>query len=487
MNDTNSIRKEISILTLVSYLGHTLLMLRGFVLASVLGPATYGFWIFFKDLFDLSSSTGFGASQSMARQIPENKAQRLHTLNQALVKATLGWNLLIGLLIIGVLVLLNSLTQYIPNTTQLWLVSVLFILFIVHHFQRFRYKGEQRLLFFSRYKTVFVVTNAIFTIAFVFYFGLNGALIGLLACLAISFGYLFAANDFLVPSIPKLHTGLQQMRDGFPQFINSYVWFLCRATDRLVILTLLGSNMVGFFGLAGFLTAIISEIPLSLAHVLFPRTILTFQETQDRYAIARFFEQPLLLNAALVCVLIGFIYLNTAWLVEWVLPEYSFSIQLLKILIFGVFFSALWILTSNILLTLHKDNRQLKLSVFILLTTLAVDIAVVLWGGGIVSVAITSVSIAGMSSLFIVGYTQWLLTHSKRKTVIFVLKILLPIIYSLIVIALIDLVLPISHDINSVLASNALWFIACFPFLLKIMRAAGYIGDKKSGSLSRYS
>lgn len=471
MEDLERIKKETTIFSLVSYLGHGLLMLRGLILASVLGPATYGFWVFYKDLFDLSSSTGLGASQAMSREIPENKAKGTHETVTELVQTTLGWNLLVGLLVVLGLTLTSLFAPLTRGLSETFLVCAIFFVSILHNFQRFRFKGEQRLIFFSRYNAIFLITNTLLTISLVFFFSLTGALIGLLLSLLISLAYLKKNGELFRPNLPRFRQGMARSKAGFAQLINGYVCFLCSTSDRFIILSFFGSAVVGLYGLAAFLVAIVSAIPVAISHVLYARTIQTIHTNNTRDSITHFFHAPLRFASALISAMVGFIYLNIDWAVRWLLPDYAEAGAVLQILAFGAFFSALWLITSNISVALKKDIRQLHLSLLMLTATIAGDICVILLGGGIREIALLSVSVACVASTSLMLYTQWLFTRSITHALIFVSGIVSPLIYAGCALWTTSQLAFGDSETQRVLLSNAIWLVACIPLLITMIKA----------------
>ncbi|PON16749.1 hypothetical protein C2W62_16840 [Candidatus Entotheonella serta] len=217
----------------------------------------------------------------------------------------------------------------------------IFLFYIFHHYQRFRCKVEQRMLFYSRYKLIFILANASATILLVNLYGLEGSLIGVGLSVVLALSFLAYCGEMTPPRFSSLRNGCRLTIDGFPQFINGYIWFLLRALDRFVILTMLGSGMAGYFGLAGFFTSLLSEIPLALTHVLFPRTIYAYHLSGNRKAIRSFFNQPLYFVSRFISVLIGFLFVNIHWMLNWFLPKYLQAEMVLKILLFSMFFSSL--------------------------------------------------------------------------------------------------------------------------------------------------
>ncbi|MGE5806768.1 MAG: hypothetical protein ACM34M_13335, partial [Ignavibacteria bacterium] len=62
--------KDAAALGSTLYFSQALYMVRGFIIAHVLGPSAYGVWSIFRTIFNSAPFLGFGAQEAMVREVP---------------------------------------------------------------------------------------------------------------------------------------------------------------------------------------------------------------------------------------------------------------------------------------------------------------------------------------------------------------------------------------------------------------------------------
>ena len=347
---------EASMLAASRYVFHGIAMIRGFVIATVLGPALYGFWSLIMTCLVSAGSLSFGSLSGMVRQIPLNKGRGRSGENVLVTQNCLTWMILISSAS-AIAVLFATYTTVITSyRSEIRLACLIFVVFAVWIFVHSKLTSERKIGLLSKLNVVYGLLNALFGISLLFVFGIEGLLLGMLLSCGVIIGWLLRRKQLSLRLMLDLPVLITLMRTGFPIMILNMTFLLVRSIDKFIVFYLLGAIDTGYFGLAAFIGGAINYIPGALSVVIFPRAMYTIGKTNDRREIEKYYFKPVSVLTKLIPILLGLIYINIDLPIIYLLPDYVPSIDILKVFILGLFFFSAW--TTSLLLAGRRPIRR---------------------------------------------------------------------------------------------------------------------------------
>jgi len=180
------------------------------------------------------------------------------------------------------------------------------------------------------------------------------------------------------------------MNIGFPIMILSSIFFLMRNVDKFIVISMLGKTMAGYYGLAAFISSMVSYISYSISTVLLPRMMYKYGKTGEAKDIEMYFIKPMIILTGFIPIILGIIYINIDIVVKLFLPQYLPSITVLHILIISLFFSTIWGIPTNLLIALNKQKMFMVITAVVLLFIIILDIVIIKMGFGMNGIAVAT-------------------------------------------------------------------------------------------------
>lgn len=468
---------ETKALAISNYAFQGISMIRGLVIAKVLGPSLYGFWSILNVCFSSARLLGAGSTSAMVRQVPLNQGRGRSDDNTVIHRSCLTWYLLSSstVALIGFAATF-WMTTY-PYLFEIRLACIVFIFYAMRMFSGSKLTSERKIYILSRLNLVYAFTNAVLGISLVFFWGIKGVLVGMLSANTVVLAILFSSRHLSLRLGIDFSVFFKLIRMGFPIMILSMTFLLMQSIDKFIIYSMLGSLNIGYFGLASFLSEVINYIPGALNVVLFPRIMHTLGQTNDRRQIEKYYQLPVFFMAATMPILVGVIYINIDWAIAYFLPKYIPSIKVLKIFSLGLFFFTIWGIPRNLLIAFGKQRQTLLLVLGCLLLGAIADITVIRAGWGIEGVALTSLLVFSLIATAANVYVLVCLHKSRRALASFMIKIFTPFVYSLAGILLIDRLSIEWHPIIADAARSFLYLIYMVPLVCGIEKRLGIYRD----------
>ncbi len=428
-NTEYEIIRETSMYTAATYISQAISMIRGFVIANVLGPSSYGIWTLLRSFFSTIGYISLGAEHAMVREVPMCEAQNNQEKKYSIQQTTLMWNIFVSLAI-ALIVSVCALTKQLAYIrVEMFLAGLVYVTNSINHFIPLKLKSEKKIFLLSKYVMLFAASNAIFGIALVFNFKLSGLLIGMLIAHCVVVAYLMSKQALSFRFNLDFNLLKKLFSVGFPIMILNSAYFLMRNIDKFIVYLMLGSAMTGYYGLAAFIAAALGHIPHGMSVALFPRMMNTYGKTQDRAKIEEYFQIPLAVLSVVIPILLGVIFLLIDVVVNYLLPAYIPAVPILRILIAGLYFRYIWSVPTNILIAFNKQRQLMVMMFALLIIGIILDVIVIQLGYGIMGVAYATLLIVFLVSVLGNMYAL----HSLRKTAVYIcfslVKIYSPFLY----------------------------------------------------------
>jgi O-antigen/teichoic acid export membrane protein len=378
-------------------------------------------------------------------------------------------------LMISTIVFTLSFTDLISKYKMVVRISCLvFTLRAIHFFIPAKLKSERKTALLSKYVLAYAIVNTLSGISLLFVFSINGLLTGMAFANICLLWYLHQREEISLKAQIDLMKIKRLTLIGLPIMVLRSSRHLMHYIDKIIVFFMLGSTMNGYYGLATFLSIIVNYIPYTLSAVLFPRMMYKYGKTKKKLQIEDYLSRPLLLISNLLPIFIGIIYINIDLPITYFLPKYIPSIQVLKILVLGFFFSVIWSIPFDLLITLGKQNRVMFINICILITGATLDILTIKSGLGILGVAFATVITFFCASFITYCYAQISLKKNRKEIIFAVIKLYSPFIYTVCGLLLVSLISSANSILNNGLRS-IFFTVYCFPLLVYAHKKSGII------------
>ncbi len=422
--------RDATALSVTLYFSQALYMVRGFIIAHVLGPSVYGIWSIFRIFLSSAPYFGLGVQQAMTREIPLSMGEGDEKKVPVITQTSLFWNILITSCV-TVIAFILSFTSFIKEyNVEVRLAGFVFMLNSVYLFIKSKLMGEKNIVLLSKFIFSYSVLNTFFVLGLLFFLRVQGILLGMMISQLI----------LLTVIVFKGHLSLHLMIDrrvlwnllkiGFPIMILSSIFFLMRNIDKFIVIAMLGKTMAGYYGLAAFISSMVSYISYSISTVLLPRMMYKYGKTRDLKNIEMYFTKPMIILTGFIPIILGIIYINIDIVVKLFLPQYLPSTTVLHILIVSLFFSTIWGIPTNLLIALNKQKMFMYITAGVLLFSILLDIAIIRMGFGMNGVAISTTFMFMVASVIANSLTLLLFKDNARQIWKSLGMIYLPFVYS---------------------------------------------------------
>lgn len=478
-NNEKTVVTEASMLAASRYVFQGIAMIRGFVIATVLGPSLYGVWSLIMTGFVSSRTLSLGALNGMMRQVPLNKGRGCVDENVSIIQNCLTW-MITSAAVAALAVLLATYTTLISSyRPEIRLACLVLIVYAAWFFVNAKLASERKIELLSKLNVAYGLLNAVFGISLLFVFGIKGLLLGMLLASATLMGWLLKRKELSLKLMLDRSLLFKLMQVGFPIMILNMTFLLVRSIDKCIVFYLLGATDTGYFGLATFIGEIINYIPGALSVVIFPRAMYVMGKTNDRREIEQFYFKPVPVLTKLIPVLLGLIYINIDLPIIYLLPRYAPSVNILKVFILGLFFFSVWGIPRDLLVAFNKQRQLLAAVIALLFLVVLVDVLVVYLGFGALGIAVASMVALAVITVIANTYLLWCLQRPHREVLRFLIRIYSPFFYTLFGLLAISRIVVHGHLVTQSVSQTIVFSVFMLPLL--------YLAEKSTGFIRRLS
>lgn len=215
--------------------------------------------------------------------------------------------------------------------------------------------------------------------------------------------------------IPYKHKGkgdLASLKDlisaGLPIMINGYIMTVFEAADRTFIASNMSSYNMGLYTIAGYCLSMIYIIPAAVGTMLYPKATARYGETGDKRSLIPLWWKSMLLFLAILVPIMVIAFFAMPPLVKSFMPKYVGGILVGKIAIITTITYVSY--GPSVIFGTLKKNGVYTIAI---VSCLAIFWSVTtIWHEmfqTIESVAILRGIIALAMSIFVIGYSYWLI------------------------------------------------------------------------------
>lgn len=433
--EEREIFKQSSVYSFSLFLRMLLGLLRGIIVAKLLGPSLYGLGNAFRLVLGYEAYSDLGMFSAMNREAPYYRSAKNEEKAQQIVKSVFGINLIYSLFVGTILILIS----FYLRKTQWEAKYVDFVLFLgfliitnkLRAFYSIKLKIDKKFYLLSKVEVLYGFASSIACVLFAYYLGFKGLLIGLFVADVIYIGAILVA----VREIPGIGISFSIVREllkiGFPIQSALFLIMSLASADRIIIVSMLSEEALGYYGIAVVATGVISIIPSAIHSVTLPRIMEKLGSTKNIYRIKDYLIEPTTVMAYFMPFLFAIIYFGIHLPVQYFLPKYMLSINIAKILTLGSFFLIIHTMPVSICYALNKQLKVVYMAFPAVLLNIVINVSVIRLGWGLNGVAFgTCISYFAFSTA-IVWYTLKQFEVKTKETLRFFILIYSPFFYAL--------------------------------------------------------
>lgn len=389
-----------------SYVATAAILVRGAVLARLLGPAGIGTIATVGLVITYAQYSDLGIVNALTRMIPlslgEGKEEDADRWALYGLVAKVAGGLAVGAAVVGYVALR---WDVLPEALRFGLLTASAVLTLqgVTTAQQIVLRGRQRFGRASTLVAAIALLNLVAGIAGAVVAGVTGVFVGQLAAFVVATAIGFALTG--KPGRHRLAWGETKTLAGigFPVTVLAFVNYNLIYLDQVVILSFLDRVALGVYTIVLYAGAALFLLPTVVATTVSPRLLRRYGETKELQSISEMTWQPVrFLSLVLPLAVLGAAVVVPA-AIELLLPEYVGAIQPLRIYLVGMFFLSLNLGVSDTLLALNKHRRNIP----ILAGAVALNV-----GADVVLVGVADLGLTGVALGSAITYAAYWLASS---------------------------------------------------------------------------
>ncbi len=447
----------------------------GFLVAKFLGPATYGLRAAFGIAVDYQPFTQLGLNDAMHKQVPYFRAKGDHESADRILSNVFWVNVLVATALCLASGAVGTIL-YLRGTEQIFVDFAFFlglygVLSRIRAFYSVQPILEKRTYDVVRIRSLDSALNAVFSVVFVYLYGLRGLLGGLLLAALISAAYEIRLSRW----VPAMRISWSEtaglVRIGFPIMTISLLFLLFQNVDKMLILSMLSREKLGYFAVAVIVSALVFRTVGDVFRVMFfPRVMEQVGRSADLRLVKPLLTEPTVLVAYFVPFLVGVMYLSVHLPLLHFAPEYGPAIEVARVLMLGQFFFASAVVPLLVCVALNRQNVVVVLMCGVIAFDAALNFAFIRMGWGIVGVALGT----GIS-YFVLGLSATLLALRLFDAGIgeiarFLARLMVPFVYCIALLLLLDRWVVTADDFwSDAVGTAAKIAVFCVAFSLVLL------------------
>jgi len=371
-----SLLRQTFFVTLSRYVIIGVSVVRNVVIARLLGPDQYHYWVLFLLALVYTDQVHFGLRHAGDREFPLERGKGNHDeafrLAQSTFTAIMTLTTVVAILslVIGSFVFGTSVSVAGYDATillnGLWGLVVIMLCDQVGRFILLYLRTTKRFVLSSSTEAASEIIRTIGVIVLGSVYGLTGMFIGYIAS-----SFLFAAV-MMFANKPLIHFSIDTARvkrmfkAGFPMFITVATSVLIMNIDRVAGTVLLTPSELSYYGFA----AMVSLMPVSASQawreVFGPTIAERLGESGQTTALLQSLLKAQSIAGLLAAALLLLVVIGAEGMIQLVLPSFMEAISLIQRLSIGVAFFVLASLPTAVLIIAGRMRQYLMLEIVVI-------------------------------------------------------------------------------------------------------------------------
>jgi O-antigen/teichoic acid export membrane protein len=435
------ILKDTVLLNIATIVGQVLSILQGLIVMRFLDPTVYGVWLGLTILLTYSTYANLGLEYGLGIRLPYYQGQKnVEREAQLADTAYVAWTGVALLFAGGVLGYALLAPQ--PWGIVRWGLVIIVGLTVL----------EQQIGFLGRWQTtslkdfslpsrLFIlrgVASFLLVVPLAYFFNVVGVMVGTLLVAGITLVFWEMRTSYRLRWRLSRNALWEMLRVGFPILLVSLGSVLIETVDRVLILNLLGTASLGYYGVTGLGGGFLYRLLNQAGSAMSPHMAEEMGKSGDSApAMVKFLIKPTLVFAYIAAALIMALVFALPPIVRLLLPKYVPGLPAFYLFMPGFFFLSIVLTANNILNIVLISLKRQRWVVGIQVIAIAVEVAcAVLFihiGWDIAGVALASTlsyAFYGLTILFLAA--KYVIPY-KRQRSSFLFNVLTPFVYAVVV------------------------------------------------------
>ncbi|MFA9477760.1 lipopolysaccharide biosynthesis protein [Phycisphaerales bacterium AB-hyl4] len=363
-------------------------LVRGMVIARLLGPTAFGIWSAIRLALIFSRFTHIGANTGMMQIAPYAEGAGSIKRAQAHRRVTSAVSLTGALVAASAVVLVGG---WVPGEGMRhwwWLAAALIVAQQLMLFYCEALASQREFGWAAAAHASFAALSTVGGVVGALWWGLSGFLLAL----AGSYLIVLAVCGIVGPGFPipawRMRYAMRLVNVGWPIMLGHLLLILLWNIDKVVLWAMRSSEQLGVYAIQSYFTAGAMLLPAVVAAVMHPHLRMRLGMVTDQAAAMR----PVLLEGTrlLACVALPMVGLGALLMhlpIRWLLPAYIEAIEPGRLLMLVSFPSIVATLAMTVLVSLSLQRRVIAIRTTSVVVSTAAAVAVMLAGGGLIELA----------------------------------------------------------------------------------------------------
>ncbi|MFC2175112.1 polysaccharide biosynthesis C-terminal domain-containing protein [archaeon] len=452
-----------------------LMMIRGIIVANVLGPGMYGVWSTLHVILNWGEMSHIGLRSALMRE-SAFLIGKGDTKKADFVRDVAFSTMLLFSAAFAIAVIIGSLVFELPEllVTTSWAIALGAILLQLYSALTVLMRSQGDFSGVSKGITLLGVLTFVLTLAFIFPFGLWGAIAALLVSYLVVIIYLKKWHGVGFTLRLDFKEAKRLIKVGLPLFFLSSSLVALRTIDKVIIAGFLNMEQVGYYTVGIVVISFLYFIPSSFVDVVYQRTLKRLGETGSSSGVKKHAVLPNLFLAYLMPFFIAAVYMTAPLAIRFIAPAYIPGIDAMRILVLGAFFYSLYFSPGNFLIAIRKEKVAMVGIAIALATNIVINYFMVTNGYGIEGVAFGTL----VSYFILAAITSFssISTYPEKSAAKYLANLFFPFLWLAAAITVTTLV--IGDGIGIILTAQRL------ALSLILLAPLAYLGEKQTGALS---
>jgi O-antigen/teichoic acid export membrane protein len=472
----NKLVTDTLILTCAGYFGQFLSIIRGFIVAKFLDPKIYGYFSGFSLIEFYCAQGHLGILHGMNKSISIKRGERDVTGYENIKNSAFNSIIFLALLISLAIVIFSLIKEGSYSHYFLWGIRVFGLAVILQQLEMVYHsvlRAEYRMNIISISRVLFSVSNISLVIILINNLGFYGVLLAYFFAYVVSNVFLIVKSKIKFKVYFDMSLIMSLVRIGLPISIIFLVEVLLKSVDRIMIIRYLDIIQLGYYGIALTICEAMSRIPNTIIYSYFPKILEKWGAHKEISVLKTSFEMPSVIIGLIVSFCTGVAFLFVGILISGFLPEYRPAINASRILLFSVFFMSLSQMALRILIAINKNRLMIFFQLIVILFSIILNLIFLKLGYGIIGIAIgTTISYI----IYTVGVLTYTFSFFYRNILSIIwnqLLLYMPILFCILLLALIAIVYPgifkissgLRQDYRKIIMPMSILIVGFIPFL----------------------
>lgn len=391
-------------------------LITAFLRPKLLSPEHFGLWTLFKVIPNYARHAQLGSLPAMRYLIPyyagKERHEKVTHLQETGLFSSLGLNCLLGVCLLA-LALKEGFSAEVKAGFFTMACAVVLQSYQNHYIALLKARQEFPVLTSSMY--VRATSSLLLSLPLLYFFRIYGVYVSLIMSYVVAIAYFRWKCPLPVRARFRYDVFRHLIGKGFPIMLTGLSIALISTSDRLVVSYFLGTEELGYYGIAVMMFAFLKQVPGTAREVLEPRLMRSLERGSEETNVNEYLLKPMINTAYLMPFLIGPVFFVFPIFVSLLLPRYILGIEPTQILSLGVYFLAMTYAPQTMIVASNWQTQALLLIPPVLVANVLLSILLVKQGFGLSGVAASSSISFLLLSVALLGFLSRRLTEKGKE------------------------------------------------------------------------